>query len=445
MAGGMLSAEKNEHLTKVGRGTPMGDLLRCYWLPLLYSDELSEPDGAPLRIQLLGEKLVAFRDSSGRVGLLHHNCPHRGASLFYGRNEQDGLRCAYHGWKFDVAGECLEIPSEGESCPLLDKVKARAYPCREANGIIWTYMGTGSLPPSPTMGWAAVPAGRKTRLKYIRHCNWVQAMEGDFDSAHLGFLHRNLSSDLPSDGFIKRTGGDALRSIVALDTQPSIEVKNSDCGVIYGASRNAPDGRSYWRVTQFHLPFYTSIPAYGGLNRLKIWVPMDDRHTMVWEANWSATHDLDAERRRGIAGRVGPSGFLPASDDWHGRGRFAARADNDYLIDRTRQKTVNFSGMEDATPVQDAAMQESMGPIVDRTCEHLVASDAAIIRMRQCLLRAAETLKSDGVLPAGVADPALYHSHGVQGLGEAGDWEKDYVLLMADFYGAMFESGWSDP
>ena len=432
----MLSIEQNEYLTRVGEGTPMGALLRSYWLPLLYSDELAERDGAPVRVQLLGERLIAFRDSAGRVGLLDHRCPHRGASLFFGRNEDEGLRCAYHGWKFDVAGRCVDVPSEGENCPLVGKPMARSYPCAEANGIIWTYMGSGDLPPLPTMGWARVPAERKTRLKYMRHCNWLQAMEGDFDSAHLGFLHRNLAAAAPA-GFSKVEGGDALRPIVAIDTRPVIDVRENSAGVMYGASRNTPEGQSYWRVTQFHLPFYTSIPAYGGLNRLKIWVPMDDHHTMVWEANWSATTDLSEPQQDGTAGRVGPSGFLPDTDDWHGRGRFAARAENDYLIDRERQKTVNFTGMEDATPIQDAAMQESMGPIVDRRLEHLVASDAAIVRMRRCLFGAAEALATKQALPAGVAEPALYHSHGEQGVGGGEGWEQEYARLMAAQYAEL--------
>jgi phenylpropionate dioxygenase-like ring-hydroxylating dioxygenase large terminal subunit len=433
----MLSAERNDYLTKVGQGTPMGALLRSYWLPLLYSDELPDADGAPVRVQLLGEKLMAFRDSAGRVGLLDHRCPHRGASLFYGRNEAGGLRCAYHGWKFDIDGRCLEIPSEGRDCPLLAKITARSYPCREANGIIWTYMGPGELPPLPTMGWASVPAVRKSRLKYIRYCNWIQAMEGDFDSAHLGFLHRRLAVQSPSEGFRKVDGGDALRPIVAIDTHPAIEVRDTSAGVMYGALRRAPEGQSYWRVTQFHLPFYTSVPAYGGLNRLKIWVPIDDHHVMVWEANWTTAEDLDPQALKGTAGRVGPSGFLPDNDEWHGRGRFAARAENDYMIDRTRQKAVNFTGMEDETPVQDAAMQESMGPIVDRTLEHLVSSDAAIIRMRQCLLRAAGALQSDGSLPPGVSEPHLYRSHGEQGLDGGAGWEAEYDRAMARFYADM--------
>ena len=434
----MLSRQKNEYLTRIGPGTPMGATLRAYWLPLLYSHELPDPDGAPLRIRLLGESLVAFRDTAGQVGLIDHHCPHRRASLFYGRNEEGGLRCVYHGWKFDVAGRCVDIPNEPNGCNLLRKVGVKAYPCREANGIVWTYMGEGDPPPLPDLGWAKVPPGQKSTLKYMRHCNWVQAMEGDFDSSHLGFLHRDFRNDPKETRFTKQEKGDALRAIVTLDRQPELDVRTNDLGVTYAARRETPENGEYWRVTTFQLPFYTSVPSYGGLNRLKIWVPMDDENTMVWEANWSADGPLSEEQKAGLAKRVGPSGFLPDDDGWYGRGRFAARAQNDYLIDRERQQGVNYSGMEDGTPVQDAAMQESMGAIVDRSREHLTAADAAIIRMRQALLRASEELEADGTLPPGSSAPALYRAHGDQFLAPEGeDWQEIHERTMREHYRAM--------
>ena len=421
----------NLYLTNVNAGSPMGRLLRSYWIPLCHSDDLSEPDGAPVRVRLLGESLVAFRDTEGRVGLLDHNCPHRGASLFYGRNEEGGLRCVYHGWKFDVEGKCLDVPNEPGDCPLQRKVRAAAYPCREANGIVWAYMGEKSgaeLPPLPAMGWAVAPIERKSVLRYIRNCNWVQAMEGDFDSSHLGFLHRRLTSDGP-------TTGDAFRPILAEYRRPLLEVADTAVGVMYGAGRGTAGTEQYWRVTQFQLPFYTSVPAYDGLNRLKIWVPMDNEHVMIWEANWSPERDLTPEERRGHKGRVGPSGFLPDTDGWYGRGNFAARAENDYLLDRQRQKAHNFTGMEDTTPIQDAAMQESMGAIVDRTKEHLSASDAAIIRMRRRLMQAAEALGLEAVTPPGVDEPELYNGHGDQMLvQDGGCWKSSYAALMAQHY-----------
>lgn len=431
----MLSEDQNRFLTQVGPGTPMGALLRSYWIPVLYSHELSEPGAGPIRVRLLGESLIAFRDTAGRIGLLDHHCPHRLASLFYGRNEEGGIRCAYHGWQFDVDGKCIDIPNEAPGCPLLTKVRARAYKCREERGIVWAYLGDGPAPALPSLGWATAEPRRKTTLKYMRHCNWVQAMEGDFDSSHLGFLHRDFSQDPKSDRFVDNDGKDALRAIVALDRQPELEVVDTPIGVMYGARRETPEDGEYWRVTQFQLPFYTSVPAYNGLNRLKIWVPMDDTHTMVWEANWSDRQDLDEETRLGHRGRVGKSGFLPDDDGWHGRGRFFAREANDYLIDRERQREVNFSGMEDGTPVQDAAMQESMGPIVDRTREHLSASDAAIIRMRRSLLGSAKELERKGTRPPGADAPDAYRRHGDQFLvPPAEDWKSTYERRMDEQY-----------
>ena len=436
----MLSAEQNKLLTRVGPASPMGVLLRAYWQPVLYSHELSEPDGPPVRDRLLGESLVAFRDSSGRVGLLDHQCPHRLASLFYGRNENGGLRCAYHGWQFDIDGRCIDIPNEPGDCPLLNKVRVQSYPCREQAGVIWAYLGKGEPPSLPDLGWTVAPVERKTTLKYMRRCNWVQAMEGDFDSSHLGFLHRDFSRDPKTDRFAKNEGGDGLRGIVALDRQPVLEVADTPVGVFYGAMRDTPQDGAYWRVTQFQLPYYTSVPAYNGLKRLKIWVPMDDTHTMVWEANWSPDEELTPQVRTGMAGRVGPSGLLPDDDGWYGRGRFVADEENNYLIDRERQRDGNYSGMEDGTPVQDAAMQESMGAIVDRTREHLSASDAAIIRMRKSIMQAAHELAERGTTPPDVADPALYRAHGDQFLVTGTyNWQDAYRRQMRDQYATVFE------
>lgn len=434
----MLSARQNDDLTRVGPGTPMGTLLRAYWLPLLYSDELPEPDGAPLRIRLLGENLLAFRDSAGRIGLLEEQCPHRLASLFYGRNEEGGLRCLYHGWKFDVEGHCVDMPNEPGDCAFRHKVLATAYPCVERRGIVWTFMGTGAFPALPDLGWSAVPHTHRSRLKYQRQCNWVQAMEGDFDSSHLGFLHRRLDDTPDTPPVAKVPGGDSLRPLVNADRAPRLSVVETPVGVCYGARRDAPAEQSYWRVTQFQMPFYTSVPAYNGLQRLKIWVPMDDTHTMVWVSNWSL-EALDDEARSGWRGRVPASGFLPRTDDPLSRGRFAACAENDYLIDRHRQRHENYSGMEDSAPIQDAAMQESMGGIVERSREHLSAADAAIIRLRRRLLHSADALATENLPPPGSADAHLYRAHGEQLLLDPGeDWMSHYNDLMARLYHPLF-------
>src|SRR5919199_2435417 len=192
----MLTREDNALLTRVGPGTPMGKLLRCFWLPFALDSELPQPDGDPIRVRLLGEDLVAFRDSNGQVGLLAANCPHRGASLFFGRNEECGLRCVYHGWKFDTSGACVDMPNEPAESNFREKIKAPAYPCRERNGIVWTYLGPrGEPPPLPELGWALVPALQRQSLRYARACNWLQALEGDIDSSHVNYLHRRLNNN----------------------------------------------------------------------------------------------------------------------------------------------------------------------------------------------------------------------------------------------------------
>ncbi len=436
----VITESENQLLTRVGPGTPMGNLLRQYWIPVLQSDDLLERDGAPLRVRLLGENLVAFRNTEGKVGLLDQTCPHRCASLFFGRNEESGLRCLYHGWKFDIDGRCVDVPNEPAPSKFNEQIRATAYPCVERNGIIWTYMGPnrGDLPPLPQLGWALVDAKRRGALRYQRACNWLQAMEGDFDSSHLSFLHLTFDAKHEAAANEKKPGIEYYRNIARMDKQPLLEVKETDAGVMYGARRAADAGQCYWRVTQFLMPFYTSVPSYGGKNRDKVWVPIDDEHTMVWEPHWSASRDLTEEEQVGRQGRVPLSGFLPDTDDWLGRARFAANAGNDYFHSRMRQKTANFSGFEDVTPIQDAAMQESMGPICDRTREHLGASDAAIVHMRRRLLNAANAFTYQRSAPPGLASPESYRKHGDQMLlNEPDSWAEHYAAKMKADYASF--------
>ena len=416
----------------------MGNLMRQYWIPSLQSADLPEKDGAPLRVRLLGENLVAFRNTEGRVGLIDHVCPHRCASLFFARNEENGLRCLYHGWKFDVEGRCVDIPNEPPGSEFQRANPHHRVSVRGKNGIVWTYLGPDRdhPPPLPELGWALVEPKQRGALRYQRACNWLQAMEGDFDSSHLSFLHLAFDPKLQGTAENKQAGIDYYRNIARMDKQPLLEVQDTDVGVMYGARRDAEEGKFYWRVTQFMLPFYTSVPGFGGKNRDKVWVPLDDEHTMVWEPHWSSTRELSAEEQKGWKDRVGPSGFLPDTDDWLGKKRFAANAENDYLLDRQRQKNINFSGMENVTPIQDGAMQESMGAICDRTQEHLGASDAAIVRLRRRLLNAARELEKNKI-PPGVENPALYHKHGDQLLLTAADpWVEKYEAKMRADYAA---------
>jgi hypothetical protein len=334
----------------------------------------------------------------------------------------------------------VDIPNEPPGSKFNEQIRATAYPCVEKNGIVWTYLGASRdrPPPLPELGWALVGPARRGALRYQRDCNWLQAMEGDFDSSHLSFLHLAFDPSLQGTAGEKKAGIDYYRNIARMDKQPLLEVKDTDVGVMYGARRDADDGKCYWRVTQFLLPFYTSVPSHGGKQRDKVWVPLDDEHTLVWEPFWSSTRELSAEEQKGWKDRVAPSGFLPDTDDWLGRHRFAANAGNDYLQSRERQKNLNFSGLENVTPIQDGAMQESMGAICDRTKEHPGASDAAIVHLRRRLMNATRELGEHKTLPPGVANPALYHKHGDQLLLGAGDsWSEQYTAKMKADYAAL--------
>jgi phenylpropionate dioxygenase-like ring-hydroxylating dioxygenase large terminal subunit len=418
-----MTPEENELLTRVGPGTPMGDLLRRYWLPLMESEELGPPDGPPQRVRLLGESLVAFRDSSGSAGLLAEGCPHRGASLYLGRNEESGLRCVYHGWKFGTDGRCMDMPTEPEGTRLRDGIRAGAALCRERNGIVWAYLGPRTEPPAlPELPWALVPAGQRGGLKYQRACNWLQALEGDVDSAHLGWLHARLAGGGRRE--VSFHAGDRLRDVATRDTRPVLHAVETPAGVVIGARRDHETDRHYWRITHFLMPIFTSVPAIGTQGRAKAWVPIDDERTMVWEPNWNSSGALSDDDRRGTKGRVPESGMLPDDGSGAGRGRFAANRQNNYLIDRDRQRFSNFSGLEESPPLQDAAVQESMGKIVDRSREHLGSSDLGIIQIRRRLFAAALRLRDHGEEPPGLLEPAAYRRRGCQlVLPRDADWQ----------------------
>ncbi len=380
----MLSKTNNERVTRTGPGTPMGTAMRRYWIPAMLSAELSHPDSDPVRIRLLGEQLVAFRDTEGRVGLLAHNCPHRGASLFFGRNEESGLRCVYHGWKFDVDGNCVDLPNEPAESDFKHKVRAVAYPTVERAGVVWTYMGPGEPPPLQTQEWMRVAMENLDVCKQLGEANWLQLLEGGIDTAHSSFLHRSFdrARRLDTQGFRARS------------TAPKLEVVDTEYGYTYAGIRSLPDQDSdYVRVYQYVLPFHQmrAFEGYGGHPLISghIWVPADDETTWVWSWTYTAggvplpAQVIDAEKRS--AGRL-PSDVVP------GTFRFRRNKDNDYLIDRQRQKTVNYTGI-DVISAQDQAVQESMGAIYDRSQEHLGTSDLAIIAARRLLLQACDDVE----------------------------------------------------
>jgi phenylpropionate dioxygenase-like ring-hydroxylating dioxygenase large terminal subunit len=404
----MLSKSDNELLTRVGPGTPMGDVLRQYWLPLLLTEELAEKEGNPQRARVLGENLIAYRDTEGKIGLLAENCPHRGASLFFGRNEERGLRCVYHGWKFDVAGHCVDMPNEPPESNFKDKVRARAYPCVERNGVIWTYMGPLETPPAlPDLEWNLVPENQRYISKRYEECNWAQALEGGIDSSHSGFLHSHLFD--PDDRSEYRQG----MSIKAKDKHPRFEVVDTSYGVLVGARRDADEEHYYWRITQFLMPFYTMIPPYGVSPTISghAWVPIDDQNTMAWTVTWHPLRPLSDQEihrmRNGWGLHLGEDTLLPPTSEAGSRWRPKANKTNDYLIDYERQRTREFTGLP-GIAIQDQAMQESMGAIYDRSLEHLGSSDTGIIQVRRRWLKAAQQLRDSGITPTGVNAAASY-------------------------------------
>ena len=410
----MLKQEENELITRCGPGTPMGRLMREYWVPAMLSSELPHPDSDPVRVLLLNEQLIAFRDSNGKVGLVANNCPHRGASLFFGRNEEAGLRCVYHGWKFDVDGNCIDMPNEPAESDFRTKVKAVSYPCQERGGIVWTYMGPRKDPP-PMPDLEANSLEGATATAFQLECNWLQILEGDIDTTHVGFLHYGgLSPDEQPKGSF---------SEYQLRQKPAhFEVIETPGGVAYGARRPGPPGEHYWRIAQFALPFYTFTPpgVLGVKKNNGARVPMDDHHTMSYFMNVGG-------RRPG----TGPTGAVfpnsvPNSTDWYGRFRFEPTLDNDFLIDRDMQRAGKGAGGFTGIPsilMQDAAMTTSMGKIFDRTSEHLGSTDAMVIQVRRRLINAVKAYVERGVTPSGVDNPEVYQvrSGGVY-LPEGVDW-----------------------
>ena len=418
----MLSKEDTEYLCRIGPGTPMGNFMRQYWIPAVRSDELPGPDCPPVRIRLLGENLIAFRTTSGEVGLIQNACPHRGASLFFGRNEEEGLRCVYHGWKFDVAGQCTDMPSEPAESNFKSKITATAYPCVERYGAIWAYMGprtSAEVPPLPDLEANMTENSTVSVLK--RNCNWMQGWEGEMDTVHAAFLHFGAMKPEESPpgtfGYYERKTRDAKFSVM-----------ETDFGTSYGAYRPAEDGTYYWRIAHCLFPFFSMIPTgvLGREVRFSCYVPVDDEHTLEWgfgaplDTREIPEHFVGNELKqpqRGFGGGGQQAGggnggngrmFVPNTSDWLGRYNINQTFENDYLIDREAQRTwKSWTGI-DGIRQQDMAVTDSMGPINDRTREHLGTTDQLIIRTRRRLIAVARALAENGAVPPGVDHPEVY-------------------------------------
>ena len=391
----MLSTEENEFLCRVGPGTPMGDLFRRYWNPFLLSSELREPDGPPVRVKLLGEELVAFRDTNGVVGLIGERCPHRGASLFFGINQECGLMCIYHGWKYDVDGNCVDMPSDLPGSTFKEKVHATAYPCWENNGVLWTYMGPAEKQPAyPDFIFNRLPPEHVSATRVPIHCNYLQSIEGNIDSTHIGTLHVNYQDRIPVDTDLDepgtRTPPALMRYIVAKYRYAQVDVQDTDYGFRLIAIRPTDKGNQQIRIAAYVLPLTRVANRGGGVGGALIHVPTDDENCFRIDIQCRTERPISAGERQ--AAKSGTN----MEDD--GRRR-RNRADNDYNIDRRAQKDTFIAGIW-PVPDQDYAVTESMGPIFDRTKEHLYQGDAAIIRYRQMLGAAARDLREGKEPPA---------------------------------------------
>ena len=374
----MLPRDENDLLTQAGAGKPLGLFMRRYWIPALLSEEIPEPDSPPVRVRLLGEDLVAFRDSRGRVGLLDEHCSHRGTSLFFGRNEECGLRCIYHGWKYDVDGNVLETPAEPAGSTLKDKVHQTAYPCKEGAGIVWSYLGPkDKMPLLPNYEWMNLPREHLYVSKSIQDCSWLQGLEGECDSSHLSVLHKNFTGER------QRGGGDG--ALYAADAAPQLEGIEMDYGVRMLSSRKIDPETIYLRVSNIVLPCHGFIPT-GGLKgnpegyTIHSHVPIDDQHSMRYNVHFRRTRPIH-ENEKQHDEEIGP--------DFLKRRNLA----NNYLQDREQQKRETFTGMGPIFLVHDSCATESMGAVYDRSQEHLGVSDITVITLRKFLLQCIRALQ----------------------------------------------------
>ncbi len=401
----MLSAQDNDRLTRVGPGTEMGTLLRRYWIPFLLSEDIAGADSDPVRVKLLGERLVAFRNTAGQVGLVDRLCAHRNADLFFGRNEEHGLRCTYHGWKFNIEGGCVDMPSEAADSNFREKIRLKAYPVQERGGVLWTYMGPSEQkPPLPEFEWARVPDGHRYVSWNYQENNYAQAIEGGIDTVHSVYLHSALDSHRRLDAWkaMGQGSGDVQKMYRTRENPPKLQTLETDFGLIIGGKYPGDELQDYWRFNLFWMPFYTAPPGGGAQKMIHAFVPLDDTLTARWCFSWSTTGNplpvrqiADLRKGQGVHAQLIPGTHWPVRNQR-----------NDYLIDREEQRHYTFTGIK-GTGEQDFSVQEGMGEISDRTREHLGVTDIGIIAMRRMLLRSAAAL-GNGVEPPSASNSDAY-------------------------------------
>lgn len=405
--------EENELLTRVGKGTLMGNLFRQYWIPVLLSDLLDEPGGEPRRIRLLGEDLVLFRSRGGQLGLVGAYCSHRLAPLYFGRVEENGIRCPYHGWKYDVMGACIEMPNIPPDQEFKEEIHHPGYPCVEKAGFIWTYMGPAKeLPPLPEFEFLMVSSEQQTNRLFRSECNYLQAMEGGIDPTHPVWLHSPYN--LADDDLAQAHQPDQHRiaNRTGARTPEAIEIIDTPGGFMYGAKRPMADGRGLWRINQFIMPFYT-MPPGGDQKAARMWVPIDDEHCVKWQLNWYPTREAMAAAKEKARAWRAEEMYAPATNEAYGFIVPRANKSNDYLIDWNLHTTrrMGIAGVN----LQDVCVTENEGPtgILDRTKENLCSGDRSIVKARRLLLQAAKELREQGKVPPGARDGSVYRVRGV--------------------------------
>ena len=416
----MFTREDSERLTRVGRGTPMGELMRRFWLPYLEASELPHPDCDPVRVKLLGEELVTFRDTNGRLGLLDTHCAHRNANLFFGRNEECGLRCTYHGWKYDVDGNCVDQPTEDEQHSYKEKIHLTAYPVREEGGVLWTYMGPKEQQPElPVFEWARVPENHRFVSWAVQECNYLQAVEGGIDSAHVNFLHAALDDYRREESSIihGQETGNMADIYKWRDRHPKFFVKDTDYGLLIAARRNTGEDTHYWRFNNFLMPFYTTTPVGFSCHAF---VPIDDENCARWTMTCDPKkpytlreiEDMEMGRALGLHTEVYPGTHNPIRNKR-----------NDYLIDRDAQRRLTLTGIKGQGD-QDSSVQEQMGAITDWSHENLGNTDLGIIATRKLLLKATTELQ-EGTEPYAAQHGSVYHIRGaMRVLPQDAPWEE---------------------
>lgn len=405
----MLTKEDNEMLTQTDAGTPMGELFRRFWIPACLSEEISAPDCPQVRVRLLGEDLIAFRDTDGNPGLIFPYCPHRGSPMFLARNEEHGIRCVYHGWKFDVTGKCLDIPNSFEGETYKDKVSIKAYPCWDKGGIIWTYMGPADKePPKPAYEWLEFKDDQRYVMKYVLHCNYFQGIEGDYDPSHGWFLHNTVDVDAVNP-----------RNRVARANSPRtnfLNRKHFECeDTLYGLRQvsvtafqdSNEETKNRVSMSHFFMPCFTSAGVSGpNVFASNMRVPIDDENCMFYRLRWAYQPFTPQQVWEDKYGGYTYPELIP--------GTYETKENkaNDYLMDRWYQKTHTSTGIKSGPTQDQAVIEDQWGPITDRTQEHLLTSDQPLMKVRQRLINSARALR-EGEEPSGPSNPEAYRVHSV--------------------------------